>query len=117
MNKAIRVLDYLTHILDAIARIERYTAELDDFTFESDTQVQDAVIRNTEVIGEASNNIKRVDADFVLMNGHVPWSILYEMRNKVAHGYFKIDFGAVWRTIQDDLPPLKAQIQALVQSL
>jgi uncharacterized protein with HEPN domain len=64
-RKSLRVPDYLDHILVAIERIDRYTRELayDDFV-RSDV-VQDAVIRNFEVIGEASRNIARIDPNFV----------------------------------------------------
>ena len=62
MTKARRVPDYLGHILKAIERIERYTDYMDELVFLGNELVQDAVIRNIEIIGEASNNIQRVDA-------------------------------------------------------
>lgn len=64
MNKALRVPDYLGHILEAIERIERYVSGLDESAFLSSNLVQDAVIRNIEIIGEASNNIQRTDPSF-----------------------------------------------------
>ena len=59
MSKALRVPDYLGHILQAIERISRYTADLDEVGFLRNEMAQDAVIRNIEIIGEASNNILR----------------------------------------------------------
>ncbi len=59
MSKALRVPDYLGHILQAIERIGRYTADLDEVGFLRNEMAQDAVIRNIEIIGEASNNILR----------------------------------------------------------
>lgn len=60
MNKALRVPDYLGHILDAIERIEEYVSDIDEMAFLASKLVQDAVIRNIKIIGEASNNIQRV---------------------------------------------------------
>ena len=60
MNKALRVADCLGHILRAIERIDRYTVGMDEMAFLNSELVQDAVIRNIEIIGEASNNIQRV---------------------------------------------------------
>ncbi len=64
MTKVLRVPYYLEHILKAIERIERYTDDMDEVAFLGTELVQDAVIRNIEIIGEASNNIQRVDAEF-----------------------------------------------------
>ena len=68
--------------------------------------VQDAVIRNFEVIGEASNNIEKRHPDFAAAHPELPLSFAYQMRNAVAHGYFKVDFEIVWQTVQRDLPGL-----------
>ena len=64
MSKALRVPDYLGHILKAIERISRYTADMDEVAFLNSELVQDAVIRNIEIVGEASNNIQRVAPEF-----------------------------------------------------
>lgn len=113
MSKALRVPDYLGHILQAIERIDRYTADLDEVGFLSSELVQDAVIRNIEIIGEASNNIQRVDAAFAAQHGDIPWQVLYTMRNRVSHGYDQVDLEIVWKAIQGDLPTLYRQIQEL----
>lgn len=64
MSKALRIPDYLGHILAAIERIDRHTANIEEMGFLASELIQDAVIRNLEVIGEAANNIQRVDAAF-----------------------------------------------------
>jgi len=64
MKKYTRIADYLRHILQAIERIERYTADLVEVNFLENSLVQDAVIRNLEIIGEAANNVRRVDSKF-----------------------------------------------------
>ena len=111
MNKRPRIRNYLAHILSAIERIERYTAELNEAAFLDDDLVQDAVIRNIEIIGEASNKILRADQEFAERHSNIPWQVMYTMRNRVSHGYDTIDLEIVWQTIQRDLPGLGAQIQ------
>ncbi|QDD66091.1 DUF86 domain-containing protein [Herbaspirillum seropedicae] len=117
MNKAGRVPDYLDHILMAITRIERYTDELVEATFLANELVQDAVIRNIEIIGEAANNIMRADPGFAARYDHIPWMVMYTMRNRVAHGYDKVDLGIIWQTIQRDLPELYQDVFALRKML
>jgi uncharacterized protein with HEPN domain len=72
--------------------------------------VQDAVIRNLEIVGEASNSIERRYPEFVAAHPELPLAIAYQMRNAVAHGYFKVDFEIVWRTIRRDLPVFRKQV-------
>jgi uncharacterized protein with HEPN domain len=112
-NKSPRVVDYLAHILQAIERINRYTENMDQAAFDKTEMAQDAVIRNFEVIGEASRNIERSDPAFAAAHPELPLFFAYEMRNALAHGYFKIDLGIVWSTIKNDLPVLQAQVQEL----
>ena len=83
-----RLHDYLGHILEAIERINRYTAGMDRPAFLSAEQTQDAVIRNFEIIGEASRNIEQRYPEFARQHDAVPWGFAYEMRNALAHGYF-----------------------------
>jgi len=111
-----RLKDYLGHILLAIDHINLYINEMDEIQFTEDQRTQDAVIRNFEIIGEASRNITKRYPEFATKNSHVPWDIAYEMRNVLAHGYFEIDIGIVWKTIEDDLPELKIQITELLQT-
>ena len=111
MNKALRVPDYLGHILEAIERIKEYVADMDETAFLSSHLVQDAVIRNIEIIGEASNNIQRVDSVFAAQHSDIPWQVMYAMRNRVSHGYDKVDFEMVWKIIHNDLPVLHRLIQ------
>ncbi len=106
-----RVVSYLAHILEAIERIERYTDSMDAAAFMSNGLVQDAVIRNLEVVGEASNNIEKQHPDFAAAHPELPLSFAYQMRNAVAHGYFKVDLGIVWQTIRRDLPGLKMLVE------
>ena len=112
-KKALRVSDYLLHILDAIGRIERYPASksLDDF--ERDEQCQDAVIRNIEIIGEAARNIQQHSPDFVQQHHEIPWAALYAMRNRLSHGYWAVDLAVVWQVIERDLGALKRELERI----
>lgn len=109
-----RLPDYLQHIALAIQRIQRYVAGLSAATFAADDKTQDAVLRNIEVIGEAARNVQRHHADFAAAHAQVPWAVMVGMRNRVSHGYFAVDWDLIWVTIQNDLPPLSAQIDALL---
>ena len=106
-----RLADYLAHITEAIERIERYTGDMNEVEFLNNPLVQDAVIRNLEIIGEASNNIEKHYPDFAASHPELPLSFAYQMRNAIAHGYFKVDFEIVWKTIHRDLPSLHSRIQ------
>lgn len=114
MTKTIRVPDYLGHILAAIEPIGRYTADMDGTTFLSNELVQDAVIHDIEIIGEASNNIQRADPEFAELHSDIPWLVMSAMRNRVSHGYDKVDLEFVWKTIQNDLSGLSRQARTIL---
>lgn len=82
--------------------------------FLEDFKTQDAVIRNFEIIGEACRNIELHHAGFAENHPEVPWGFAYEMRNALAHGYFKVDLEIVWKTIQNDLPGLAEQVRGIM---
>ena len=113
----LRLRDYLVHIVDAIERIEHYVEGMDEHAFRQNQLVQDAVIRNIEVIGEASRNIQVRHPEFAISHPELPLTIAYQMRNAVAHGYFSVDWEIVWRTIQRNLPMLKRLIQTVLNEL
>ena len=112
-----RVPDYLGHIQEAIERIARYTDDIDENGFLQDEMTQDAVIRNLEIIGEASHNIERDHPEFAAAHPELPLAFAYQMRNAVAHGYFKVDLEIVWKTVQNDLTGLHAQVREIRQNL
>jgi uncharacterized protein with HEPN domain len=112
-----RLPDYLGHILEAIERIHSYVEDVDEVGFLSSRIIQDAVIRNLEVIGEASRNIERVHPEFAAAHPELPLTLANDMRNALAHGYFKVDLEIVWKTIQANLPDLHAQITEVSAAL
>ena len=113
----LRVCDYLEHIQEAIERIDRYCQDIDEPAFLSSSLVQDAVIRNFEIIGEASRNVERVAPDFVAAHPELPLSFAYDMRNVLAHGYYKVDLAVVWKTIKRDLPYLQEQVSIALKDI
>lgn len=118
MNKhnPLRVVDYLAHIIQAIQRIEEYTQNMTEVVFLKDTMAQDAVIRNLEVIGEASNNLLKYHPEFIKKYPDLPLKIAYEMRNVLSHGYFTIDLEIVWNAIEENLPELQKSVQDIYKS-
>ena|SRR3990167_3606297 len=110
-----RVVTYLDHILEAIQRINEYTDDMTELVFLQNKLVQDAVIRNLEVIGEACRNIDRCCPEFTEKYSDFPLRIACEMRNALAHGYFKVDLEIVWKTIENDLPSLEKKIRKIQQ--
>ena len=112
-----RLPDYLGHILEAIERIQRYVRDIDEVGFLASQIIQDAVIRNLEVIGEASRNVERAHPDFAAAHPELPLALANDMRNSLSHGYFKIDLGVVWKTIHSDLPNLHLLVRSLLTGL
>ena len=99
------LLDYQGHIEQAMDRIRRYVVGIDHTAFLDNEEKQDAVIRNLEIIGEASGNIRRHFPDFASEHPEFPLNAAYGTRNVLAHGYFKVDLDVVWMTVEKDLPP------------
>jgi len=85
--------------------------------FLQNEMAQDAVIRNVEIIGEASHNIEQHHPEFAVEHPELPLAFAYQMRNAVAHGYFKVDLEIVWKTIHNDLPGLYEQIKEVLGEL
>jgi uncharacterized protein with HEPN domain len=105
---------YLKNIVESIAKIERYIDGFDEQKFLADDKTQDAVIRQLEIIGEAS----RLLPDDIKSNyPQVPWRSISGMRNHLIHRYFKVDIEEVWRTAMNDLTPLKKEVEKILESL
>ncbi len=105
---------FLKHILESIDRIEEFTKEVSKEHFLDSVQLQDAVIRRIEVIGEASKN---VPSDFRKRHEEIPWNEMVRTRDKLIHGYFGIDLDLTWDIIKYDLPALKKKIRKLSEEV
>ena len=105
---------YLKHILDAIAKIEEYLHEVDQEKFSKTSLIQDGVIRQIEIIGEAAKNIS---SDLRNKYSHIPWKDIAGMRDRLIHGYFGVDIDAVWTTTKDDIPGLKKEVEQILKGV
>ena len=103
----------LEHILESIEKIEYIVKDLDYGDYLEDWIKQDAIIRNFEIIGEAIANL---DDEIKNKNPDFEWKSAKDMRNFLIHEYFKVDFKAVWDTINIHLPVLKKQIEGILES-
>lgn len=98
---------YLSRIKDAIRDIETFTAELTKKEFRESKLVQSAVIRQIEIIGEATKNLSSAIKS---KYNDIPWKDIAAMRDMLIHEYFGVDLEAVWRTVTEDIPELKKQL-------
>ena len=102
---------YLLDILIAPRKAMKFVRDIDQNEFEDNEIIQNAVIRPLEIIGEASGKISK---GFRKIHEEIPWSDLIDLRNRLIHEYFRVDYGAVWDTIHNDLPRLTEPIEPLV---
>lgn len=102
---------YLEDIALAMDRIHEYIAGLDFQHFKRDYKTVDAVIRNFEIIGEASKNLSSVIKDKYT---NVPWEEMYRLRNRISHEYFGIDYEIVWDIIPSHLPQKRNDIKVIL---
>ena len=101
------LLDMLLAARDAMA----FAAPLTFSEFEDDHLHQLAIPKAVEIIGEAAS---RISEETKAKHPDVPWTEIIGMRNRLVHGYFAIRLDRVWQTVQEDLPPLIAQLEPLV---
>ena len=102
---------YLQHILDAINRIEEYLDDVDEITFLERHLVQDGVIRQLEIVGEA---VKQLSSELRIDNDGIPWQDVAGMRDKLIHHYFGVDLRSVFQTVKEDIPALKNEVQSIL---
>jgi uncharacterized protein with HEPN domain len=111
MSKDPRV--YLAHIMECIQKIERFTQGGRE-RFLEDELIQDAVLRNFEVIGEAA---KRLDEAYRATHPEIPWRAIAGLRDVLIHQYEGVDRNKVWAIIEKELPCLKWSIASLLPPL
>ncbi len=104
---------YLLHIRDAIQSVLEYTATGKE-SFLADRKTQDAVVRNLEIIGEAT---KRLSPSLKEAHTNISWKPIAGMRDKLIHDYFGVNLQLVWDVVERDLPVLRLKVSQLLQDL
>ena len=99
---------YIEHILNAISKIDDYISNVNFKKFQEKSIIHDAVIRQLEIIGEATKNLSE---DFTKKHNNIPWRYMAGMRDKLIHQYFDVDFNLIWKTLETDIPSLKKYIK------
>lgn len=105
---------FIVHIRDAIDKIEQRIKGVSKEEFLHDDMIQDAVVRQFEVLGEAINNLSdEIKEEY----SQIEWNKAVGLRNALIHGYFDVDYDIVWDTIENNLPDLKIQINKIIEDL
>lgn len=102
---------FVEDILESIALIENYVERMDFNDFVNDRKTIDAVIRNFEIIGEASRNIPE---EIRQKYQNVDWKGMIGLRNRIAHEYFGVDVSIIWFIIKQELSLLKGKIEMIL---
>lgn len=102
-------LDYLDHILDCLALIERFTVEGKEAFFR-DRKTQSAVLRELQTLAEST---QRLSPSLKNQHPEIPWTNIAGFRNVLAHDYLGINLERVWDIVERDLPPLQAATKAM----
>ncbi|MEW5992842.1 MAG: DUF86 domain-containing protein [Candidatus Zixiibacteriota bacterium] len=105
------IQDYIRDIVDAMAKAEEFVAGMDYETFNKDDRTNYAVVRAFEIIGEAT---KKVPSPIRKKFAAIPWKSLAGMRDKLIHDYFGFSKEVVWRTIKEDIPTVKAEMEKVL---
>lgn len=103
---------FIKHILESISRIESFSRGLAKEDFLKDELKQSAIIRQLEVIGEATKNIPD---SFRIKYLDIEWKKIAGTRDKLSHDYFGVDLNTVWDVIKEDLPTLKKEIEKILK--
>ena len=111
MNRDIRI--YLEDIYESIRLIKKYTKGISEKEFSTNPEIQDAVIRRLEIIGEATKHIPNGIRD---QFPDIPWREIAVMRDVLTHEYFSLDIRRIWSTIQKDIPKLEQRIKAIIKA-
>ena len=112
MHKKRNINLFFMDTLEAIQSIKEFTQNMDYGDFIKDKKTRDAVVRNLEVIGEATKNIPD---EIKEMYPGINWKVIAGMRDKLIHEYFGVSNQIVWETITNDLPMFESQIKDIIK--
>ncbi|MHB1351637.1 MAG: HepT-like ribonuclease domain-containing protein [Desulfobulbaceae bacterium] len=103
---------YLIHLSESIEKIESYTKGLDFSSFMQNTLIQDALLRNLQVLSEST---QRLSEDFKMRHSEIEWYKIAGLRNILVHDYPGIDLETVWAVVSDKPPELKTVAKAALK--
>lgn len=102
---------YADDIIEACGKVRRYVAGMTYDAFEADELKHDAVIRNLEIIGEAAGKLPK---EVTARAPQIPWRLICDMRNVLAHAYFGVSLKVVWDTATTQVDELEKAVRALL---
>lgn len=114
MNRERLIADYVRDIAEMISKVQNFVEGVAYQDFVENDEKVFAVIRALEVIGEAAKQIPDSIQDHY---AEIPWRAVAGMRDKLIHEYFGVNLSMVWRTVQEDLPPLQAVVMQILNEL
>ena len=111
---SISILNLLLHIRDEVKFLCEEKNALSETDFMADGKTKRAFVRSIEIIGEASKNLPD---EFKEKYKDIEWKEMARMRDRLIHHYFGVDYFIVWSTVQENIPQLKDQIEAIIKEL
>jgi len=103
-------LTYIGHICDAIDKVSDYLKGISYEQFKNDDKTKDAVVRNLEIIGEATKNISLGTKE---TSSDIPWKYMARIRDRLIHEYFGVDYAVVWQVAAEELPKIRKKLEIL----
>lgn len=113
MSEADRLADHLRQMSEGSRDAMAFTDGMDREGFLADLRTQRAVVMSLMIVGEAAAQIVAGHPAFAEAHPDIPWRSIRGMRNRIAHGYFDVDLGVVWQTVQVELPGLVEQLERI----
>ncbi len=105
---------FLNDIVECCQNIGGYLLDITEAEFKANRMLQDAVVRNIEIIGEASKNLSESLRD---NNPQIEWRDVMRMRDKIVHHYFRLNIDIIWLTVTQDIPQLQKKVEQIVLQL
>ncbi|MDR0828787.1 MAG: DUF86 domain-containing protein [Prevotellaceae bacterium] len=114
MREQVRDKSRLEHIIEAIDFAIEFTQGVSFDEYQKNNMMRFAVVKNLEILGEASYKLTN---EFTTAHSEVEWKTIIKLRHVLVHGYYQLEDIVIWEIVQNDLPPLKEQIQNIYNNL
>jgi len=106
--------DYIQDIIESMNKSIRFVAGMSYDSFADDDKTIFAAVRALEIIGEA---VKNIPQEIREKHNGIPWRDMAGMRDKLIHEYFGVNLDVVWKTVQEEIPPLKPLFEKMLENL